>query len=227
LLYNKEHTITLDLRKGGIGTMTDDRVIERITEAVDLLVRGDPIRAKATIRTIDVLALRRSRARRRYEVASAVEGRGRGLRVKKVSVPESTKQRVFARDNYTCCYCGRKTIDVAIFKAISQVLPDVFPYHKNWAFDRCHFLYWTHTTSLEHVLPLARGGPNDESNMRAACYECQDAKSDARVEWLGWKPKPIPAGETGWVGLRDRLPALKIVLHIEKLRRAIEDKRAG
>lgn len=128
---------------------------------------------------------------------------------------DSYKKVVFETNNYTCCYCNRKTIDLEVLKVISRVIPDVFPYHKNWKFSETHILYWVYSTSLEHVIPLALGGKNDSSNMRASCYLCNDAKSDIKLEDLGWELSPNIDNENHWRGLTEYLPLLKKISHSE------------
>lgn len=122
---------------------------------------------------------------------------------------DSFKKKVFKRDNYTCCYCNRKTIDLDVLKIISNVIPDAFPLHSSWILEETHILYWIYSTSLEHVVPLAQGGKNDLSNMRVACYLCNDVKKDTMVEDLGWKLNShVVSDRNSWQGLREYVPQL-------------------
>lgn len=126
---------------------------------------------------------------------------------------DSYKKAVFESSRYTCCYCNRKTIDLEVLKAISRAIPDAFPYHKNWKFSESHILYWVYSTSLEHVIPLALGGKNDPSNMRASCYLCNDAKSDISLEDLGWEISTDADNANHWSGLTEYLPQLQNISH--------------
>jgi hypothetical protein len=80
------------------------------------------------------------------------------------SLSETVKLRVFRRDRFTCRLYDRKTIYLPVLQAISRALPTQMPYRPSWAFGTTHLVYWTHSTSLEHLTPLARAGADDESN---------------------------------------------------------------
>lgn len=140
---------------------------------------------------IDRDALWASRARRREATAlarrrvpaSVRRSRERG------AVSLGTIRSVLARDGYVCRYCARRTIDIDVLKALSRLFPDVLPRHRNWKKAECHPIYWTHVGSLEHLTPVTHGGTDDpESNLICACYECNDARSNALLADLGWKP---------------------------------------
>ena len=72
------------------------------------------------------------------------------------SVP--TMAKVFHADRFTCRFCGKRTILVQILRLLSGLYPDVFPDHPNWKWGVGHPVYWTHSTSIEHLVPLSRGG---------------------------------------------------------------------
>jgi hypothetical protein len=40
---------------------------------------------------------------------------------------------------------------------------------------------------IDHVMPLSRGGSNQESNLVAACRHCNRTKSDRLLSELGWR----------------------------------------
>jgi 5-methylcytosine-specific restriction endonuclease McrA len=116
---------------------------------------------------------------------------------------------VFARDSYTCRFCRLKTVDLDVLRALSKLFPAHLPYHRNWKFGLTSLIYWTHATSLEHIVPLARGGVDDPSNYATTCYGCNDARCDLLLEEVGWQLLP-PTGEP-WDGLRSWLPRLRQV----------------
>lgn len=61
------------------------------------------------------------------------------------------RKRIFARDNYTCQYCG--------------------------ATDR--------NLHCDHVLPISRGGSNDDENLVTACEPCNCSKHNKTIkEWI-------------------------------------------
>ncbi len=91
-------------------------------------------------------------------------------------------------------------------KLVSGVFPSELPYHRNWKFEDSHLIYWTHTSSLEHVVPLARGGADDTSNFVTTCYACNDARSHFLLEELGWSLRTT--SESAWAGLTEHLELL-------------------
>jgi hypothetical protein len=122
---------------------------------------------------------------------------------------ETTKLSAFADDHWICRFCGTHTIDLRVLKHVSAVCPEEFPYHSNWKFGASHLAYWTHSTSLEHLVPFSRGGADDESNFVTTCYGCNDARADHLIEELGWGLQPRL--ESGWQGLTEHLSSLRQV----------------
>lgn len=47
---------------------------------------------------------------------------------------------------------------------------------------------------LDHIVPVSKGGGNEESNLQLLCSECHATKT---ISDLGYKPKPI-IGIDGW-----------------------------
>lgn len=44
--------------------------------------------------------------------------------------------------------------------------------------------------TVEHVIPIAFGGPHTWDNVRAACWDCNIAKGDNYLHEIGWELKP-------------------------------------
>ena len=66
------------------------------------------------------------------------------------SVWARIRSYVFARDNYTCVYCGVRGVKL----------------------------------ECDHVVPVSRGGGNEDSNLATACFSCNRSKRDKLVsEW--------------------------------------------
>lgn len=81
-----------------------------------------------------------------------------------------SRQAVFQRDNYTCGYCG-------ICLGEKQ---------RNKSLSRSDF-------TIDHVLPVSRGGKNSWTNTVCACAVCNQRKSnrtphEANMR-LNWEPK--------------------------------------
>jgi hypothetical protein len=115
--------------------------------------------------------------------------------------------RVFVRDRFICRYCGQQTFFVPILRAISIMMPDEFPYHPNWKMSECHIAYWRFGASIDHVVPVARGGDgSSENNLVTSCYMCNSIKQYWLLEELRWELKT--PSQIAWDGLASRLPAL-------------------
>ena len=83
---------------------------------------------------------------------------------------------------------------------MSNALPTDFPYHPHWKMDECHVAYWELYPSADHVVPLARGGSDDDTNLVCTSMLSNGAKANWTLEELGWRL--LPGGNTQqWDGL--------------------------
>jgi hypothetical protein len=69
---------------------------------------------------------------------------------KRISISKRVRFKIFARDNFTCRYCGKQ----------SDAVPLV----------------------IDHMIPVAQGGTNDEENLITACEPCNQGKSDTLID---------------------------------------------
>jgi hypothetical protein len=84
-------------------------------------------------------------------------------------------------------------------RLISVRFPAAFPFHPNWKKSVAHRLYWDISASLDHVVPVSRGGPwNEPENLVTACSRCQYQKRNLPLDVLGWALR-FPAA-TSWDG---------------------------
>lgn len=108
--------------------------------------------------------------------------------------------RLFFRDGFLDRYTGRRLVFPGALMALSLALPEEFPYHRNWKMDACHPAYWELAPTLDHVVPVARGGPDEASNWVTASMLSNARKAHWTLEELGWEL--LPAGDLGdWDGL--------------------------
>lgn len=49
-------------------------------------------------------------------------------------------------------------------RVLSVIVPDDFPCHPNGRMDRTHRAFWDPFPTFDHVVPIARGGADDETN---------------------------------------------------------------
>jgi len=186
-----------------------DPILAAIEAALRAMSNGDTELARLHLQGLDVdfvLTLRRAKA---AAVAGALRATSTPLeeRSSRGSLAMSTKRLIFERDHYTCRLCGMKTIDVEVLRGLSRAFPLELPFHPNWKHDATSLVYWTHTTSLEHIIPIARGGADEPENFATSCYGCNDMRSHALLEEVGWTIRPIEP--SSWRGLREYLSALR------------------
>ena len=199
--------------------MSDKKIPSIIAEVIELVIDNDIEKAKIIIESIDGVALLEERNILRDQATLARKSwNGRyGETPKRKDVSPKKKKEIYFRDNYTCCYCQRKTIDLDVLKTLSLIIPEVLPYEPSWRMDKCHPIYWIFSASLEHLKPVADGGTNDDSNLRAACYLCNDKKNDLPLDILGWHIHRTDHEE--WDGLTGYLYSLKELVPDEKYRK--------
>jgi hypothetical protein len=119
------------------------------------------------------------------------------------------KVAIHRRDSWTCRYCRSRTIAPPVFRFLSEIYPDAFPYHPNWNAGQVHPAYLLVSTSLDHVAPGGRGGNwLDEGNLVTACWPCNTGKADLRLEEVGWTLLSEANVRSDWDGLTGATNAL-------------------
>lgn len=107
---------------------------------------------------------------------------------------------LFMRDGFIDRYSGERLIFHGVLFILSELFPEVFPYHPNGKTDECHQAWWNLIPSIDHIIPLAFGGTNDENNLICTSMKRNMAKSTSTLEEIGWKI--YPAGKLeDWDGM--------------------------
>jgi len=127
-----------------------------------------------------------------------------------VQPPLARQAAVFARDHYSCRYCGTRTILIPVMYTISALYGSIFKAHRHWRRAETDIAYWTYATSLEHIIPSHHGGTNDVANLATSCWRCNALKGNATLEQVGWTLQPTT--DQPWDGLGSKLPELLAVL---------------
>lgn len=128
---------------------------------------------------------------------------------RRAGVPLATSATVFVRDCWTCRYCAAKTIAPPVLRVLSRLHPQEFPYHPNWKAGQVHPAYLLTSTSLDHVMPGARGGEwRDLDNLVTSCWPCNSGKADFTLQEIGWQLLPETKVQGGWDGLTGHYRAL-------------------
>ncbi|MCL2340253.1 MAG: HNH endonuclease [Proteobacteria bacterium] len=116
------------------------------------------------------------------------------------SWPPVRLTKVFIRDGFTDRYFGEPLVFPGTLRALSVLAPGLFPYHRNWKQSLTHPAYWSHYPTIDHIVPLARGGKDDESNVVTTSMLRNAAKSNWLLSELGWPTASAPLVDS-WDGL--------------------------
>ena len=181
-----------------------DPIVDQIEYAVRATLGGDTMAARRALASIP----RPSTLNETRPIAPPWKEPTDPPRVKTPRIEASigTMAEVFRHDQFTCRLCGKRTIVVQVLRLLSGLYPDLLPDHPNWKWDIGHPIYWTHSTSLEHLVPLSRGGSSGRENLITACYICNDTKSYRLLSELGWEL--LPPSTHPWDGLTGLYPQL-------------------
>ncbi len=108
--------------------------------------------------------------------------------------------RIFVRDGFTDRYSGQRLVFPPVLRLLSRALPVEFPYHPNWKMDACHLAYWELVPTIDHIVPIARGGADEPANWVTTSMLRNSAKSNWTLDELGWEL--LPCGDfTQWDGV--------------------------
>jgi len=118
--------------------------------------------------------------------------------VRKYGPTEAT--RVFVRDGFIDRYTGGRVVFPPVLRVISSVLPSEFPFHPNWKASATHSAYWEVGATVDHIVPVSRGGADSETNWVTTSMIRNFAKMNWSLEDLGWVLHP-PGSMTDWDGL--------------------------
>lgn len=152
---------------------------QTIKAVCDSLLTGDAAAAAATARSGYPFALPQST--------------GRGY-------TESMCTAIFVRDGFIDRYSGTQLVFPGTLRLLSLLLPSEFPFHPNWKMTETHMAYWELFPTVDHVVPVARGGADNDSNWVTTSMLRNSAKSNWTLEELGWQL--VPPGEfKRWDGL--------------------------
>jgi hypothetical protein len=113
---------------------------------------------------------------------------------------ESACTAIFVRDGFIDRYSGSQLVFPGTLRLLSLLLPAEFPFHPNWKMTETHMAYWELFPTIDHVVPVGRGGADDDSNWVTTSMLRNSAKSNWTLEQLGWQLVP-PGDFKRWDGL--------------------------
>jgi hypothetical protein len=108
--------------------------------------------------------------------------------------------RVFIRDGFIDRYLGERLIFPGTLRLLSVLLPEEFPFRSNWKMDSTHPAFWELFPTIDHVVPVARGGVDADENWVTTSQLRNSAKANWTLEELSWKLLP-PGNIEEWDGL--------------------------
>ena len=141
--------------------------------------------------------------------------------------------RVFYRDGFLDRYSGSKLIHPGALRTLSLLLPEEFPFHPNWAVSQSHFAFWELFPTIDHLVPVARGGVDAEPNWVSTSMLHNSAKAHWTLDELGWTLAPAGDHSTwdglaGWfVGYLDAHPELMADTYLARWFRATVEVRTS
>lgn len=78
--------------------------------------------------------------------------------------PRARLLRVFQRDRFADRYSGEALVVPGTLRALAVLVPKQFPYQRNWKQAETHPAFRELSPAVDHVVPLALGGLDEESN---------------------------------------------------------------
>ncbi|MCA9572814.1 MAG: hypothetical protein KC656_33480 [Myxococcales bacterium] len=108
--------------------------------------------------------------------------------------------QVFLRDGFVDRYAGTRLVHPAVLRLLSWTLPTSFPAHKNWKMSATHPAYWELFPTIDHIVPVARGGEDAPANWVSTSMLLNSAKANAMLDEIGWSLGP-PGSLDEWDGL--------------------------
>lgn len=106
----------------------------------------------------------------------------------------------FKKDGFIDRYSGKRLVNPGILRIISVYLPNDFPYHPHWKMTDTHIAFWELFPTIDHVIPIARGGKDEENNWVTTSMLNNSIKSNWTLEQMQWTLHP-PGDINEWDGL--------------------------
>lgn len=119
----------------------------------------------------------------------------------KMRMPTTAEKRLlFGRDGFHCRFCGIPVIRREVRERIRQVYPDALPWGRTNPTQ--HAAFQAMWAQYDHLLPHARGGTNDLSNVIITCAPCNFARMNWTLEEVGLlDPRTREPVRSNWDGL--------------------------
>jgi hypothetical protein len=108
--------------------------------------------------------------------------------------------RGFIRDGFVDRYTGQRLLFPPVLRLLSWAMPERFPYHPNWKTDVTHPAYWEIGATIDHLVPVTRGGLDEPANWMTTSMARNSAKMNWTLDELGWTLRS-PGNFSDWDGM--------------------------
>jgi hypothetical protein len=117
---------------------------------------------------------------------------------RRYSVSQSMK--LFMHDGFIDRYTGTRLINPGVLLLLHVMLGDDFPAHPHGKLSATHLAFWELFPTVDHVVPVSRGGRDDKSNRVTASMLSNQAEDQWTLDDLRWELHP-PGVVAEWDGL--------------------------
>jgi 5-methylcytosine-specific restriction endonuclease McrA len=105
----------------------------------------------------------------------------------KSALTDIKRTKIFIRDGFIDRYSGEQLVYPGAIILLSALLPEEFPSHPSWKMSESHIFYWELWPTIDHIVPRARGGTDEESNLACTSMVRNSAKSNWLLDEVGWQ----------------------------------------
>ena len=102
------------------------------------------------------------------------------------SLPKKLQLQVWKRDGWTCRYCSSPVFFAPTLKLLEGKSPGHGYWHSNGKTGKMLGLFQMGWASVDHIIPVAKGGNDDLDNLVTACWKCN----------LNYKDKSVGEGKS-------------------------------
>ena len=105
----------------------------------------------------------------------------RSDRADEASVARGRRDEGLSPDGFVDRYTVARLALPAALRTLSILLPDEFPFHPSCKMEITHPAYWELYATIDHVVPVTRGGADDLSNWVTTSQARNSAKDVVSV----------------------------------------------
>jgi 5-methylcytosine-specific restriction endonuclease McrA len=171
----------------------DDRVAPNASVATSVLDRSEVIRSVCDALSGDRDDAARAIIKQQWPFVPIVSAGRRYTYTQRV--------RIFLRDGCIDRYKGHRLVFPGTLRLLSLRFPQELPFQPHWKMNECHQMWWELYPTIDHVVPIARGGVDDETNWVCVSMLTNAIKANWTLDELNWKGPLVPGQLAEWDGL--------------------------